>query len=130
MNRFARIALTGVFAVLASASVEAQQPGQAPQGQLTGQKGAVGQGTTAQQGAYHGGIGQTPWFSNPEIRQQFKLSDPQYNQLNKSYGEYYTRYQQDMNNIGKDLTAEQRALRMGELQQGFNKNFSTATNEV
>jgi flagellar basal body-associated protein FliL len=127
MNRFAKIAFAGVFAVLASASAEAQQQGQ---GQQPGQKGASAQGSAGQTGAYHGGIGQTPWFSNQDVRQQFKLSDPQYNQLNKSYGEYYTQYQQGINNLGKNLSAEQRTQKTNELQQRFNKNLATATDQM
>jgi hypothetical protein len=128
MNRFARVAVTGAFAVLASAAGEATS--QAQQGQTQqGQSGPSGQ-TTGQQGAYHGGIGQTPWFNSPEIRQQFKLTDQQYNQLNKSYGDSYGKYQQGIKSFGKDMTEQQRSLKMGELRQGFNKNFSTATNDV
>ena len=37
---------------------------------------------------------------------------------------------QGIKSFGKDVTEEQRSLKMGELRQGFNKNFSTATNEV
>jgi hypothetical protein len=128
MNRFVKFTVTGVFAVLTSASAEAQQKDQGQQGQ--GQKSPPVQNTVGPQGAYHGGIGQTPWFSNQEIRQHFKLSDQQYNQLNKSYGESYGRYQDGMQTLDKDLTAEQRTQKMGELNQRFNKDFSTRVNEV
>jgi len=114
MNRFARIAFAGVFAVLSSTAAEAQQPRQPAQVQ----PGQV---------QYHRGIGQSPWFSNPEVRQQFKLSDQQYKQLNNSYGESYGRYRQEVNNLGKDLTNEQRAQKMNELQQRFYKDFSTTS---
>jgi len=137
MKRFARIALTGVFAVLTSASLEAQQKGAGQQGQgqggpAQGQQGRQGQPNQASGGqqVYQGGMGQTPWFSNPEVRQQFKLNDTQYDQLNKSYGESYGRYQQGMKDFGKDLTPEQRGQKMGELQQGFTKDFSTSANKV
>jgi hypothetical protein len=69
-------------------------------------------------------------INSPEIRQQFKLTDQQYIQLNKSYGDSYSRYQQGVKSFGKDLTEEQRNQKMGELRQGFNKSFSPATNEV
>lgn len=129
MNLFVRVAFTGAFAVLASTTFVAPSPGQQGQTQQ-GQTGPGAQGAAGQQGGYHGGIGQTPWFNSPEIRQQFKLTDQQYNQLNKSYGNYYGKYQQGITSFGKDLTAEQRNQKMAELQQGFHKNFSTATNEV
>ena len=106
--------------LLASTAAQAQQKGVQPQGQ----KGAPVQGT------YHGGYGQTPWFGNQEVRQHFKLSDEQYNQLNKGYGTYYGQYQTGMKDIGKDMTDEQRTLKMRELQQGFDKNMSTTANGV
>jgi hypothetical protein len=118
MNRFAKFAFAGVVAVLASASAEAQQ------------KGPTNQGQQGPPGAYHGGIGQTPWFSNPEIRQQFKLNDTQFNDLNKSYGEAYGKYQQGTKAFGKDLTPEQRNQKMAELHQGFHKDFSTSVGKV
>jgi hypothetical protein len=126
MHRFARIALTGVFAVVASASADAQQNSQPQQAQ----KGPPVQQTPVQQGAYHGGFGQTPWFNSPEIRQHFKLSDQQFNQLNQTYGEHYGIYQQGVNNFGKDLTNEQRTEKTRELQQRFNKDFGATTNDV
>ena len=128
MRRITRIALTGFVAVLSSAPVEAQQQGQGPQGQA--QKAPAAQGAGTQEGGYNRGIGRTPWFNNLEIRHQFKLTDEQYNQLNKGYAESYGQYQQGMQNLGKDLTAEQRAQKMGEMHQGFNKTFSTTANEV
>jgi opacity protein-like surface antigen len=127
MNRFARIALTGIGAVLACASADAQQ--QQGQNQQV-QKAPPGKAATGGNSTYHGGYGQTPWFSNPQVRQQFKLTDQQYNQLNKSYGESYGRYQQDMDGFDKNLTNEQRAQKMGELQLRFNKDFSVSTNAV
>jgi hypothetical protein len=126
MNHFARFALTGVVAVLTAAGAEAQQKSQTQ----PAQKVPTVLDAPGQQGVYHGGIGQTPWFSNQEIRQHFKLSDQQYDQLNKSYGESYGRYQQEMKTFGKDLSNEQRAQKMRELQQRFNKDFSTTTNQV
>jgi opacity protein-like surface antigen len=126
MNRFAKFALTAVFAVLTAAGADAQQKSQTQ----PAQKVPTVPDVQGQQGVYHGGIGQTPWFSNQEIRQHFKLSDQQYDQLNKSYSESYGRYQQGMKTLGKDLSNEQRIQKMRDLQQGFNKDFSTTTNQV
>ena len=112
MNRFAVTVMAGAIASLSFSLAEAQQgPGQ--QGFIPPSQ-----------------VGQTPWFSNQDVRQHFKVSDQQYNQLNKSYGESYGRYQEGMTKFGKDLSAEQRAQKMGELQQGFNKSFTTSANEV
>ena len=32
-----------------------------------------------------GGIGPTPWFAYPTIRQELKFNDEQFNQLNRNY---------------------------------------------
>jgi len=85
-----------------------------------GQKGLPGQ-----QGGYQGGIGQTPWFSNPQVRQQFKLTDQQYNALNQAYGTAWQQYQQGIQGLDKGLTDAQRAQRIQEMQQGFYRNFGT-----
>jgi hypothetical protein len=170
MIRFARFALAGAFAVVTSASVEAQQQApqpqqvqppkgqpqqvqppqgqpqqvqppqgqqqlQPPQGQQQvqppqGQKVPTVQPNPGQQGVYSSGMSQTPWFSNQDIRQHFKLTDQQFNQLNQTYGEHYGIYQQGVNKFGKDLNPEQRFEKMQELQQRFNKDFSATANNV
>ena len=132
MNRLASVAFTGVFGILTAASAEAQQQGAGQQGvpNQQGQKGPVGQTNAGQQGAYDGGIGQTPWFNNPEIRQQFKMNEQQYNQFNKSYSENYGRYQKDLNSLGKDMTDAQRMQKMNELQQRFNKDLATTADRT
>jgi hypothetical protein len=107
--------------VVLTAPADAQQPRQ---------KSPPVQGTVGQQGVYHGGYGQTPWFSNPGTRQHLNLNDAQYNLLNTGYGQAYGIYQQGMTNMGKDLSPEQRSQKMAELQHGFNKSFTTTANGV
>lgn len=118
--------LSTAFAVglLASATVQAQQKGP-PQGPKSPPVQPGGN-----QPIYHGGYGQTPWFSNMDTRQHLKMSDAQYDQLNKGYGKAYEDYQNGVKNIGKDLNDEQRAQKMNELQQAFNTSFSTTANGV
>lgn len=127
MNRFAKLAAVGFFAMLGSAAVEAQPAGNT-------QPGAKGtttpQGKTGPQSGYHGGVGQTPWFANQDVRQQFKLTDQQFNQMNKSYTDAYGQYQKGMSGLGTDLTPAQRAQQTRDLQQGFNTSFSKSTNDV
>jgi len=122
------ISATLAIALLASTAMAGQQKGQVPQGQKTPPP--SGTGISGQQGFYHGGMGQTPWFGNQDVRQHFNLSDAQYNQLNKGYGTSYGQYQTGMQNLGNDLTPEQRTQKMGELRQGFNKDFSTTADKV
>jgi len=110
----------GISFLMASTAAAQQQnpvgPGQGQQVQTT-------------QSSY-GTVGQTPWFSNQSIRQQINLNDEQFNRLNKSYGESYSRYQQGVTGLGTNLTPEQRSQRMQGLQHDFNKTFSTSTNDI
>jgi len=121
MNRFTRFGLAGIFTLVTCVTVQAQ-----------GQKGATppAQKGAGQQSAYHGGYGQTPWFANQQIRQQFNLNDQQFNQLNKGYGESYNRYQDGMKGLGQNLTPAQRSQKMNDLQQNFYKDFSGSANTV
>ncbi len=123
MFRLIKTVSAAACAFLAISELAAQQPAQAPPGlkPQTGQQ--AGQ-------TYRGPIRQNPWFSNKEIRQQLKLNDDQYNRLNKSYGEAYTRYEQSLNNLAPSLTPEQKAKQQQELQQNFYRDFSTVTNDV
>jgi len=81
-------------------------------------------------GTQQGGRQQTPWFAAPEVRQQFKLNDDQFSQLNRAYQDSWSRYQKSINELDKNLTPDQRNERMRELNQGFQKEFSNSTNNV
>jgi len=83
--------------------------------------------TMPQVNSMQGGIAQSPWFSNPQVRQQLKLSDEQFNNLNKAYGQAYTTYQQGVNGMDKTLTDALRQQRMNELQQSFYRDLGTAS---
>src|SRR4051794_19324328 len=99
MKRLTTSAVIGIFAVAV----------------LAGPALAGGQGQQpipGQQGTATGMINQTPWFGNPQVRQQFKFNDEQYDRLNKAYGESYRRYQERINGLDKNLTPEQRSQKM------------------
>lgn len=98
------------------------------QNQNQGNKSST-QGSTQGSVGMQGSIGQTPWFADQSIRQQFKWNDDQYNRLNTAYQKSYSSYQQELNRLNS-LPAEQRQQRMSELQGNFWKDFSTTTNEV
>ncbi len=85
-------------------------------------------GVNVQAGTY--GYSQTPWFSNPTIREQLQLNDQQYNQLHQNYQKSWTRYNQERNLFNDKLTPEQRLRREGELSTAFHKDFSPAVNSV
>jgi hypothetical protein len=58
------------------------------------------------------------------------LNDDQFNQLNRSYGEYWNRYNQGMSQMGRDINEQQRMQRLRELEGNFQRDFSTSTNRV
>jgi len=137
MYRIVKFASLGVCATLLTGFVFAQnqqqnqQKGQQQNQTQQNQSGTAGQ-TTGQRGGYHGAFGQTPWFADQSVRQQLKFDDNQFNKLNKSYGESWQRYQNQMSelNKNKDLTDAQRAQRMSDLQREFGTNFSSTTNQI
>jgi len=121
MEGLSKFAWAGVLALVTLGFVQAQQ-------QATGQ-GQV-QKTQAGQGVYQPGFGQNPWFSNQEIRQQLKLTEQQYNQLNSAYANAWKTYQQGLQGLGNNLSNEQRMQQMSQLYQGFNKSFSPVINDA
>lgn len=83
----------------------------------------------AQAGTF-GGIQQSPWFSNPSIRQQLQLNDDQYKRMNQSYRQAWNRYNQGLTGLDKNLAEQQRMQRYQDLNGGFYKDFSGGINEV
>jgi len=138
MNRIGKFALAGLFVLTTSVAAQTQgQPGQPRQGGT--QQGGTQQGGTqqvgrqpgtTQQGGNFGGMNQTPWFGNQDIRQNLKLNNDQFNQLNRAYSNAWNRYQQGITALDSNLTDQQRQQRMQAMQQEFGKNFSTAANDI
>ena len=125
MNRLAKLLTTGAAVVLLTSVVDAQQAVQP--------KGAVQPAKTqaAQVGSgYQGTLNRTPWFSNSDVRQQLRLNDMQYKRLNDAYNQAWTQYQQNLNNLGQDLSPDKRAEQTYKLQQNFYNNFSRTTNDI
>ena len=121
MNCIVKFAALGAFAVFSTGLVFAQN--QAQQNPA---------GTAAQKSIQYRTFSQTPWFANQDVRLQLKMDENQFNRLNKSYGESWQRYQNQMSelNKNKDLTDEQRAQRMRDLERDFTTNFSSTTNQI
>lgn len=69
---------------------------------------------------------QTPWFSNPVVREQLQLNEQQLSRLNQGYQQSWTRYNRERNLLGDNLTPEQRLRREGELRSEFQRGFSPA----
>ncbi len=140
MIRFRKFAVFS--ALMCSSSVlcaQEKSPNQAPAGQKKPAVGAqvqtqVGQnqvtGGAGAQVQTFGGIGPTPWFGNPSIRQELKLNDEQFNRLNRDYKQNWDRYQTEQKSLGATLTPQQRQERMQELQGNFNQGFNRSTENV
>jgi len=76
------------------------------------------------------GISQNPFFSNQAVRQQLRMNDTQFNSLNRAYQDAYTNYQNSLNGLGKNLTADQRNQQMEMLQNKFNDRFNQNVNST
>jgi hypothetical protein len=79
---------------------------------------------------FNGGISQNPFFSNQAVRQQLRMNDAQFNSLNRAYQDAYTNYQNSLNGLGKNLTADQRTQQMEMLQNQFNDRFNQNVNST
>lgn len=115
-------------AVLSAASLVSAQQGVQPAAGVQVQVGtpnAPGIGVQT-----YGSIGPSPWFANPGVRQQLKLNDEQFNQLNRSYRENWNRYHADTTRLGADLNEQQRRERTAELQKNFHQKFNTTRDGV
>jgi hypothetical protein len=71
-------------------------------------------------------ISQTPFFNNPAVRRELNLNDTQFNSLNTAYRNAYNTYNQGVNNLGQNLTPDQRAQQMEMLENRFNNSFNSS----
>jgi len=117
-------AVFAVGAVLVSGPVFAQKRATQTQGSAQG----TAQGTGQAQFNY-GGISQQPWFSNQGVRKQLGINEDQYNRLNKTWGQNWTKYNTEMGRLS-DVPENQRYDRLNQSYQTFNKGFTTSANEV
>lgn len=119
-----RHSLGALVASLAlTAGGTAQQPGQQnPTAQNPGSKSQPGQSAP-------GSFGQRPWFEDMGVRQHLKLTQEQYDRLNKAYSDLYTRHSKDFSSLDK-LEGEQRSQREAQLSQQFHQGFSKSTHDV
>ncbi|MFO0790760.1 MAG: hypothetical protein U0805_14990 [Pirellulales bacterium] len=89
---------------------------------------ATGVGGTAaastRGGIGSGNISQSPFFSDRGVRQQLNLNDNQFNTLNRAYQDAYGTYSQGVNNLNSNLTPQQRAAQMQNLENSFNNSFN------
>jgi hypothetical protein len=124
MNRLVKLISAGMFGMLTTDVGAAQQ--QVPTAPAAAQK-------TQPNTGYMGPINQTPWFSNPAVRQQLNLNDTQFNQLSKAHMNAWTQYQQNLQNMdtaNANLTPEQRIQRIQDFQLNYYKGLGTPVNDV
>jgi len=76
------------------------------------------------------GISQTPFFTDPNARQQLNLNNSQFNTLNSAYQNAYSRYNQALNNLNQNMPADQRALEQQRLENEFNTEFGNTVNST
>jgi len=118
MGRFVTSAT--VASLFFAGALFAQQANQA-QAQKTAQSG--------QPQYNYGGVAQTPWFSQPGIREQLNINEDQFNRLNKVYGENWNKYNTDLGRLG-DLNATERSQRMQQMGQTFGQQINTAAKDI
>jgi len=75
-------------------------------------------------------ISQTPFFTDPGVRQQLNLNDTQFNTLNRNYQMALARYNEAVNRLSPGLTPEQRDLQLQRLQQQFNQSLAGTANST
>jgi hypothetical protein len=69
------------------------------------------------------GPNQTPFFTDPGVRQQLNLNDNQFNTLNRAHQDAFGRFNQGATALGNNLTEQQRMQQMQQLEARFNQEF-------
>lgn len=77
-----------------------------------------------------GGINQTPWFADPNVQAQLKLTPSQVAQLNKLYAQDWQRFTANTPQTGAVLNDQQQQQRMQQLTNSFITDFTTASNSI
>jgi hypothetical protein len=78
----------------------------------------------ANRGVFDGPV-RNPFFMDPGARRQLNMNDQQFNQMNQAYQNALQQYNQRLNQLGTNpnLTPQQRAAQMQQLQAQFNQQF-------
>lgn len=120
-----------LFAQATGGAAQAAQGAKSAQG-AQGKAGAAAQpggiragGNVGANAGMNFGIRQNPWFADQTVRQQLRLNEGQFNQLNRNHSEAFNRFNQGSTALGRDLNNEQRMQRMRELSSSYNRDFMT-----
>ena len=125
MHRFALIVLVGGGALLTAGPAL----GQANNPPNPAQPPVVPGARTQPELIAQPGIPQTPFFNDPAIRQQLKLSKEQFDALNKAYSEHWSRVVTDTRNLAA-MKEQERVRRLQELTGTFQSDFGKSTQSV
>lgn len=90
---------------------------------------AVGQQPNPKASTNINRYGSTPWYGEPGIRQQLKITDEQYGRLNQNYSSAYNTFNQSASELG-NLTEQQQRDRLNQNYGTFYKNLDTSTQGV
>jgi hypothetical protein len=99
--------------------------GGAGSGTGTGAPGSGAQGSIPTTG-YAGGYTQQPWFADQNARQSLGITNDQYNQLNKSYSNYWRDFTTGLNKVSPD----QRESQMSNAVSNFGSQTSKAAQDI
>ncbi|MFO0866416.1 MAG: hypothetical protein U0744_17520 [Gemmataceae bacterium] len=91
----------------------------------TGAPGSGAQGAIPKTG-YAGGYTQQPWFTDPNARQSLGITNEQYNQLHKSYSNYWRDFTTGLNQFSPD----QREKQMSKAVSNFVSQTSKAAQDI
>jgi hypothetical protein len=67
---------------------------------------------------------QRPFFSDPQVQRELGLNQNQINQLNQAHENAFSGFQHGVAGLDASLTPDERALRMRQLQNQFDTDFS------
>lgn len=118
MSRIIKIGIVGVSLFLAADQFASAQKA----------KSGVGNSQTPATATTGVGISQNPWHLG--MQQQLNLTSQQTQQLNQTYMDHYSKYQQQVNSLPNNLNAQERQQRLNQFRQDFYNNYNTSSASV
>jgi hypothetical protein len=115
------IGVLGFALACGSGALVWAQPGAAPQGSRGGQTQLVPQPP--------GSLGVVPWFQNPNVIRELRITDPQMRRLADVYGQLFGPYQTELGNL-QGLDPAQRVARINELNMAFDNSMNKSAADI
>jgi len=76
-----------------------------------------------------GSLGVVPWFQNPNIIRELRITDPQMRKLTDAYGQLYGSYQTEIGKL-QGLDPAQQAARINELNMAFSNTMNKSAADI